>query len=157
MQHAAITLFDGSFYRLARHLGVNAGLVRHWLYGQRVSLPMLTTIADCCGCKISDILLGKHVKLQKRHANADSYTVVGHPRGAHRFATSDALVAALQRLDELGSLRSLNQACRLLDMNQNTFRRLAPDVAALLVHCVIEKAPSVVFNEMHGKDELDCA
>ena len=100
---------------------------------QRVSLPMLTTIADCCGCKISDILLGKHVKLQKKHANADGYTVVGHPRGAHRFATSDALVAALQGLDELGLFRSLNQACRLLDMNQNTFRRLAPDVAALLV------------------------
>lgn len=26
-----------------------------------------------------------------------------------------------------------------------------------LVHCVIEKAPGLVFNEMHGKDEPDRA
>ncbi|MPW10125.1 hypothetical protein GCT19_31570 [Paraburkholderia sp. CNPSo 3155] len=134
MQHAVNTLCDGSGRRLARYLGVYHGRVDSWLSGQRASLPILTIIANRCDCKISDILLGKNVKLRKKYASADGYNkVVQRHRRAPRFKTSDALVAALEGLDKLGLVSNLSQASRLLNTGYCSLRRLAPGFAALLV------------------------
>jgi hypothetical protein len=133
IQHSANTLFDGNIFRLAKHLGVPRTLVVDWRTGQRPSLPMLTIIANRCGCAISDVLLGNNVMLRKMYESPDARTVICRRRQFVKFKTSVALIAELKRLEKLGLTKNLSQACRLLDVNESCLRRLAPDFAARLV------------------------
>ncbi|WP_243751264.1 hypothetical protein [Paraburkholderia sp. BL10I2N1] len=135
IQHAANTLFDGKLARLAKYLGNKHVIDQCCRYRRRqMSLPMLTTIADRCGCKISDVVLGNNLKLRKMYENANASVVLFRHRGVRTFKTSDALIAELEKRYKLGLLKNLSQACRLLDVNQNCLHILAPDFATMLVH-----------------------
>ncbi|MEX3932032.1 hypothetical protein AB4Y32_09505 [Paraburkholderia phymatum] len=136
IQHAANTLFDGNLSRLAKYLG-NVSVIENCCRDRhrKISLPMLTTIADRCDCKISDVVLGNDLKLHKMYADAKATSVtLARQRGVRTFKTSDALLTELDKLDKLGILHNLSQASRLLDVNINCLQTLTPDFAAMLVH-----------------------
>jgi hypothetical protein len=63
IEHATNTLFNGKLARLAKYLG-NKRILNNCRYLRRpISLPLLTTIAGRCGCKISDVVLRQRVKI----------------------------------------------------------------------------------------------
>jgi hypothetical protein len=91
-------------------------------------------MAERCGCKISDVVLGNNPKLRRTLENANAGAVVIHRRsGVRSFKTSDALLAELEKLDKLGLLINLSQTCRLLDVNVSCLQLLAPAFATMLV------------------------
>jgi hypothetical protein len=134
IQHAADTLFNGNIARLAKYLGNQAALDNCCARGRQISLPMLTTIADRCGCKISDVLLKSDMKLCRVYESANTSIVLYRHRGIRTFKTSHALIVELERLDSHGLLKNLSHACRLLDVSKNCIQKLAPDFATMLVH-----------------------
>jgi hypothetical protein len=115
---------------------------------------MLATIADRCGCKISDVILGNNIKLCKAYESANASVVLFRNRGVRTFKTSHALIAELEKLEKSGLLKNLSHACRLLDVNVNCIKTLAPDFSAMLVQRgqKLRRAEKLARNE-NGFDE----
>jgi hypothetical protein len=134
LQHAANTLFDGQMPELAKHLGVSSGQLLGWCSGTLPSLPHLANIANRCGCKISDVLLGNEVKLKKTCTSYNSRTKVKRRPRLGKFQSSEHLIGELKKLDNLRKTKNLLQTSRLLDVSDSCIRKLAPEYAVQLVH-----------------------
>lgn len=134
LQHAKSTLFEGQNKRLANHLGISNAEVSVWCSGKIYpSLPRLLLIANCCGCCVSDILLGNKVILRKVDPASVARPLIVRQRWGAATKTSERLLAELGRIFESGSAQNLRQAARLLDVDEKFLRKLAPDIAARLV------------------------
>ena len=134
IQHAASTLFDGNRSQLAKYLGNIKAIQNIRSRNRTMSLPMLTIVADRCGCKICDVILGNNATLRRMYESANATVFLYRYRGVRTFKTSDALLVELEKLDKYGVLTNRSEACRLLDVNENCIQRLAPNFAMLLVH-----------------------
>lgn len=97
------------------------------------SLPRLLLIANCCGCCVSDILLGNKVILRKVDPASVARPLIVRQRWGAATKTSERLLAELGRIFESGSAQNLRQAARLLDVDEKFLRKLAPDIARRLV------------------------
>lgn len=133
LRHAINTMYDGRALRLANHLGVDNVAVYGWCSGRiSPSLPRLVLIAYCCGCAVSDVILGNKVMLRRQSRPSDANPLVIRQRcgGAK---PPEQLLADLERVFESGLARNLSHAARLLDVDEHFLRRLAPAIAARLV------------------------
>jgi transcriptional regulator with XRE-family HTH domain len=133
LRYAINTLFDGKAEYLAKHLGVNKSELHGWTTGKiRPSLPRLVLIAYCCGCGVSDALLGNKVKLRKVRRNSTTKRLSNKARtGSAR--PQEELRAELEQLVESGTASTLRSAARLLDISEKYLRRMAPDIASIIV------------------------
>lgn len=133
LQHAMTTLFGGRPQRLADHLGIADAEIHHWCSGKmHPSFPRLVRIAYCCGCAVSDVLLGNSVMLRRQQRPPGKNLLVPRQRSGSDHS-SQKLYVELDTVFESGSARNLSHAALLLDVDVKYLRRLSPTTAAKLV------------------------
>ncbi|MEX3929154.1 TniQ family protein [Paraburkholderia sp. BR10936] len=133
LQHAAITLFDGKISKLFSYLRCGK-LFYRWKHGvTKPSLPLVARIASAFDCNISDILLGRKVPLKRIVDLSFDFKRLNCRRHFRIVESSEALLTDLRNLESSGMAKNLNQTCRLLDVNKDRLRKLAPDIVARIV------------------------
>lgn len=133
LQYAVSTLFNGKAAQFANHLGINRSELHGWTTGKiRPSLPRLVLIAYCCGCGVSDVLLGNRVMLTKVRRTVDARCLAKRQRNGSA-KSKEELLAELEKIVDSGVASNLRSAARLLDISEKFLHRLAPDIAARLV------------------------
>jgi hypothetical protein len=92
----------------------------------------LVLIAYCCGCGVSDVLLGNRVLLTKVRQTVDARCLAKRQRNGSA-KSQEELLAELEKIVDSGVASNLCSAARLLDISEKFLHRLAPDIAARLV------------------------
>ncbi|TCG03061.1 hypothetical protein BZM27_51280 [Paraburkholderia steynii] len=136
LQHAISTLFDGDAEKFADHVGIDMASLCNWRYYWRSKniypcLPRLLRLAYCCGCAISDVILGNKVMLKRVYQPSNNYRVMWLNHGTAK--TSRDLLTRLNEVFESEPTLNLSQVAQVLEVSQSFLRRLAPDITALIV------------------------
>ncbi|SIT41686.1 conserved hypothetical protein [Paraburkholderia piptadeniae] len=138
VRHAVSTLFGGQPMRLANHLGIARSDVCGWCSEKmKPSLPRMVLLAYCCGCCVSDVLLGNRVMLRKVYRTSDA-----DPLNCRSDKPSETLLEELEFVFRSGSAQNLHQAAQLLGVTERYLHKLAPDIAASLVQEGMQKRRS---------------
>ncbi|MBB5400529.1 TniQ family protein [Paraburkholderia youngii] len=133
LRFATDTLFGGVAMNFAQHLGVGKGELSNWMNGNvRPSLPRLLLIAYCCGCAVSDVILGNKVMLRRVTCSSTPAALTPRRRnGAGR--PKEVLLTELQAIVHSGAVRNASEAADHLGVSDKHLRRLAPTLQGMLV------------------------
>lgn len=133
LRHAVDTLFNGIAENLAKHLGVSKSELHGWMTSKNCpSLSRLTLIAFCCGCGISDVLLGNRIRL-KNIARTSPTTRLAEKTRTGAARPKEELREDLEKLVNANMHVSLRAAARLLDVSEGYLRQIAPGATKSLV------------------------
>ncbi|WP_233832853.1 TniQ family protein [Paraburkholderia sp. ZP32-5] len=133
LKFAINKLFAGVAMNFAQHLGVGKGELSGWTSGDvRPSLPRLLQIAYCCGCAVSDVILGNKVML-RRVALLSPPPVLAPKRRNGAKRPTDVLLTELEAIVKSGAARHGKQAADLLDVSQKYLKKLSPTSWDVLV------------------------
>ncbi|MGF6837905.1 hypothetical protein QF001_001772 [Paraburkholderia youngii] len=154
LDHASVTLFNGRAANFAAHLGVSKGELHGWMTGKvRPSLHRVVLIAYCCDCNVTDVLLGRKAKLhlRERPPVGDNRLVTRNHMGASKPVS--ALVAELDYLVELRTVKTEREGAEALDISVRYLRKIAPAVAAHLVALGKQHKRDVAAANMSAKSK----
>ncbi|WP_148222972.1 helix-turn-helix transcriptional regulator [Paraburkholderia xenovorans] len=117
----------------AQHLGVGKGALSGWMSGDvKPSLPRLVQIAYCCGCAVSDVILGNTVMLRRVPLSSPLGALSPKERDGFKKG-KESLLAELDAIVESGAASNAKEAADQLRVSEKYLRRLAPTQSAVLV------------------------